>query len=87
MNGCAVRAYQTSVGAETALRGVDRAARHPDPLRRQAVAVRGEDRRRRAVGADPAARLQHDHPVDQRQRLGDPVFDQDQRGVRVEAPG
>ena len=49
--------------------------------------MRGEDRLGRAVGADPAARLEHDHPVDQRERLGDPVLDEDQRGVVVERPG
>ncbi|PSK62519.1 hypothetical protein B0E53_05584 [Micromonospora sp. MH33] len=59
-------------------------ARHPHPGGGERVAVRGEYRLGRPVGAHPAAGLQHDHPVDKRQRLGDPVLDEDQRGVRVE---
>ncbi|GAB3943194.1 hypothetical protein GCM10027614_31490 [Micromonospora vulcania] len=59
----------------------------PDALGGERGTVRGEDRLGRAVRADPAARLQYDDPVDQRQRLGDPVLDQDQRGVGVQRAG
>nr|BFE75803.1 hypothetical protein GCM10020092_091040 [Actinoplanes digitatis] len=62
-------------------------ARHPDALLGELIAEEREDGRRGAVGADAAARLQDDHPVDQGERLGDPVLDQDQRGVRVVRAG